>query len=547
MNDSTLYFNGTIQTMDAQNTVVEAVLTLDEKITSVGTEADLRVQMPKDTTLVDLQGQTMIPAFIDPHGHFPDSGFVRLFRVELSPPPLGDCTTIAIALARLASCAAKTPKGEWVMGAMFDQNSIAEKRMPTREELDSISTDHPIWVMLASGHGGAANSAVLKLRGLDRDTPDPVGGHLGRDPKTGDLNGHIEGISAMGDLGDTNFLIDRDRFWQGFYSARDEYLSYGVTYAQNSWAGRDMLEHFASMPADKDPGFDVMLLPIGELEPELTDGPDALQWPGNPHFTLGPRKLFSDGSIPSQTAYLTAPYHKPIDPENLLGHPYVTVEEHRYQVKKLHDLGYQIHCHCNGDAAAEMFITAVELALADTPRKDHRHTLLHGQVLRDDQLRQMATLGMTVSFFPAHIYFWGDRHYNTFLGPERAERISPAGSAERCGVRFTIHNDAAVTPTRPIHLAHCAVDRMTSTGRLLGADQRISVLSALRAQTIDAAWQVFQEDTRGSIEAGKLADFAILNQNPIETPQDILGTQVVQTIRRGVSVFGEPLKMRLPA
>jgi predicted amidohydrolase YtcJ len=187
-----------------------------------------------------------------------------------------------------------------------------------------------------------------------------------------------------------------------------------------------------------------------------------------------------------------------------------------------------------------MFINAVEQALKSNPRADHRHTIIHGQTLRDDQLQRMARLGMTVSFFSAHIHFWGDRHYDTFLGPERAERISPAASAERFGVRYTIHNDASVTPTRPIHLAHCAVNRLTASGRTLGQAQKVSALSALRAQTIDAAWQVFKEDERGSIEPGKLADFAILSRNPLETPDHLAETVVTTTIRRGRVVFERP-------
>ena len=196
-------------------------------------------------------------------------------------------------------------------------------------------------------------------------------------------------------------------------------------------------------------------------------------------------------------------------------------------------MGFRIHCHANGDAGAELFLNAVENALTANPRKDHRHTIIHGQVLRDDQLKRMSKLGVTVSFFPAHIYFCGDRHYDTFLGPERAERISPAKSAEKHGVRYTIHNDASVTPTRPIHLAHCAINRLTQTGRVLGEQQRVSALSALRAQTIDAAWQVFQEDRRGSFEIGKLADMVILSGNPLSTPDEINKIKVLKTIRRG--------------
>ncbi|MDA7965460.1 amidohydrolase [Ruegeria sp.] len=534
---SKLYFNGTILTMDAQNSTPEAVLTEGHLIRAVGAEADLRRQMPAGTEMVDLKGRTLIPAFIDPHGHFPDPGFIRLFRVDLAAPPRGDCPDMATALERLRAKAAKTPAGEWVMGVLFDNTAIAEGRMPTRAELDSVSTGHPIWVLHASGHNGSANSMALQRRGVNRDTPDPLGGRFGRDPETGALNGVVEGLSAMGELGDTNFLIDQDRFQQGFAACRDEYLEHGVTYAQNAWATREILGCFALFGADQDPGIDLELLPIGELEPELSQGPDPLDWPENPHFTLGPRKLFTDGAFPMQTAFLSAPYHKPLDPDYPCGMSYTTQAELDTQVSKLHAMGFQIHCHCNGDAGAEMFIDAVDKALDQVPRTDHRHTIIHGQTLRDDQLQRMARLGITVSFFSAHVHFWGDRHYDTFLGPERAERISPAASAERFGVRYTIHNDASVTPTRPIHLAHCAVNRFTASGRLLGEAQRISVLSALRAQTIDAAWQVFKEDTRGSIEPGKIADFAILSRNPLDDSARLTDTQVEETIRYGKPVY----------
>lgn len=526
---ATLYFNGTILTMDAANSQPQAVLTIGETIHATGDESTLRAQMPKDTRLHDLQGQTLIPAFIDPHGHFPDPGFIALFRVDLASPPRGDCTDMAMALERLAAMAAKSPKGEWVMGVLFDNTAIAEGRMPTRAELDNVSTEHPIWVLHASGHNGVANSPALALRGFSRDTPDPLGGRLGR-ARDGELTGLIEGLSAMGEMGDTHFLIDRERFWQGFAACRDEYLSYGVTYAQNAWTSLTMLDHFASLDSTTDPGIDLMLLPIGDLEPQLSQ---TLDWPGNPHFTLGPRKLFTDGAFQLQTAYLSQPYHRPIDPKNPCGTPYVDREQHLRDVRKLHDLGHQIHCHCNGDAGAEMFIDAVEAALRNTPRADHRHTIIHGQTLRDDQLERMADLGMTVSFFSAHIHFWGDRHHSTFLGPERANRLSPAASAERFGLRYTLHNDASVTPTRPLHLAHCAVNRTTSTGRILGEHQKISALSALRAQTIDAAWQVFQENRRGSIEPGKLADLAILSGNPTADAQSLPDLKVTMTVRQG--------------
>ena len=543
MTTSALYFNGPILSMDAQDTSPEAVLTTGEIIAAVGSESDLRAQMSADTTEVDLHGQTMIPAFIDPHGHFPDSGFVKLFRVNLSAPPLGTCLDIYTALQRLRERVDITPKGEWIIGVSFDNTAIAEVRMPTRAELDSVSCDHPIWVIHASGHNGVANSLALASQGITDTTPDPVGGRFGRDATTGALTGLIEGISAMGPLGETTFLIDEAQFWQGFAATRDEYLSHGVTYGQNAWANAKLLVRFASYPANQDPGFDLTILPIAELEPDLSQGPRAMRDFANPHFSLGPRKLFADGAFQLQTAYLRADYYQPIAPDAPCGQPYTPAAELVDEVRKLHNMGFQIHCHCNGDAGADLFLDAVEAAQRENSRDDHRHTIIHGQLLQEDQFSRMAQLGVTVSFFSAHIYYWGDRHLDTFLGPDRAARISAAGSAQRHGVRFTLHNDASVTPTRPIHLAHCAVNRLTSTGKVLDANQKISVLAALRAQTIDAAWQVFKEKARGSIEPGKLADLTILSRNPINKPDCLSEIHVVRTIRRGKVVFQRAAKI----
>ena len=534
MMSSTLYFGGPIHTMDATNSRPEAVLTKGSRIAAVGPETKLRAEMPRDTEEVNLAGRALLPAFIDPHGHFPDSGFAELFRVDLSSPPRGSCRDIEEALDRLSHKARQTKHGEWVMGVLFDNTTIAERRMPTRDELDRVSSEHPVWVLHASGHNGVANSIALARASIANDTSDPMGGRFGRDPATRTLTGLIEGISAMGAMGDTTFLIDKDRFWEGFAAARDEYLNYGVTLAQNAWTSRKLLEHFASLSEDKDPGIDVVLFPVGEEEPGMTVGRDSVPWPGNPYFTIGPRKLFTDGAFQLQTAWLSEPYLSPVNPDRPCGMAYKDPAEFHAEVRRLHCLGYQLHCHCNGDRGAELFIDAVDAALADDPREDHRHTVIHGQTLRDDQLARMARLGMTVSFFSAHIHFWGDLHHDVLLGPERANRISPAASAERAGVRFTLHNDASVTPTRPLHLADCAVERLTASGRSLGQAQRIGRLSALRAQTIDAAWQVFLEHERGSIEVGKLADLAILMHDPLDPEHRLKDNRVTSTIRRGV-------------
>lgn len=532
-----IFTNGTILTMDEANSVVEAVGIIGNLIYAVGNLDEVRAAMPTKLEEIDLTGKTMMPAFIDPHGHFPDSGFVSELRANLASPPTGICTSLEHVFRQLKLKADKTPSGEWVMGASYDNTSIKEGRMPTRDELDIVSDIHPIWVIHSSGHCGVANSMALSIQKIGENTPNPQGGIYFRD-NNGRLNGQMNGVSAMGEMADTHFLINQERFILGFNAARKEYLSYGVTLAQNAWAALPLLEMFSNAAIKGDPGIDLILIPVSEIEPGFSETGLGMYWPDETYISLGPRKLLTDGSFLMRTAYLTEPYHtgaEGVEPD--FGLPYIEREVLFNEVKKLHDMGHQIHTHCNGDAAADMFFDAVENALATNSRADHRHTLIHGQVMRREQLDRAASLGITISFFSAHIYYWGDKHYSDFLGPDRAQNISPTAWAEEANVRYTLHNDASVTPTRPMHLVHCAVHRKTSSGRILGPDQRISVTSALRAHTIDAAWQVFKEKDRGSIELNKIADLIVLDANPYENSNILEQIKVEQTWRRGVCVY----------
>ncbi|WP_343080063.1 amidohydrolase [Ostreiculturibacter nitratireducens] len=531
-----IFTNGSILALDEGNSTPEAVGIEGERIAAVGRLCEVRAALP-GATEIDLAGRTLVPAFIDPHGHFPDSALVKLLRADLASPPRGECRSLSDVFDRLRAKISETPRGEWVMGAALDETALAEGRMPTRDELDALSRDHPIWVIHTSGHCGVANSMALARYGVTEETLDPAGGRYLRDASSR-LTGGIEGLSAMGEMGDTHFLIDRANFRRCFAAAREEYLAHGVTLAQNSWAAMPLLELFADVAADGDPDIDLVLLPVAEIEPEFSEIGLGRTWPENRHITLGPRKLLTDGSFLMRTAYLTEPYYTGAPGEAPdTGLPYTSREALFAEVKKLHDMGFQIHTHCNGDAASDIYLDAIEAALNANPRDDHRHTIIHGQVMRQDQLFRCAELGVTVSFFPAHVWFWGDKHYEEILGPERSQNISPTGWAERAGVRFTIHNDAAVTPTRPLQLIHTTVNRKTLSGRTLGAHQRICALSALRAHTINAAWQVFQEHERGSLEPGKLADLVMLDRNPLSTPDGIDGICVVETWRRGTCVY----------
>ena len=304
MDNGQIFTNGTIFTMDSQNPIVEAVGVKDGLIKCAGSLDQVCSVMPDNSVTVDLELQTMLPSFIDPHGHFPDTGFIELFRADLTSPPRGKCSCLDEIFSQLWEKAVQTPKGEWVMGAGLDETALVEGRLPIRDELDEISTDHPIWVIHASGHCGVANSVALERQSIFDDTPNPSGGRYWRD-ENGRANGYMEGLSAMGDMADTHFLIGKEEFAESFEVTVQEYLSEGVTLAQNSWTAKPLLELFKDFAEMNDPGIDLVLLPISEDEPELSKNGLAAQWPASKHITLGPRKILTDGSFLMRTAFLS--------------------------------------------------------------------------------------------------------------------------------------------------------------------------------------------------------------------------------------------------
>jgi predicted amidohydrolase YtcJ len=248
--------------------------------------------------------------------------------------------------------------------------------------------------------------------------------------------------------------------------------------------------------------------------------------------------LVADGSIQGYTGYLSHPYHMPFKgDESYRGYPSISREVLFDRVQRLHGLGYQLAIHGNGDESIEDILDAFEAAQQAHPRDDARMILIHSQMAREDQIARMKGLGVTPSFFSAHTYYWGDRHRDIFMGPERAAAMSPARWAQQYKLRFSSHMDTPVTPMLPLQAVWSQVYRLSYGGDVIGEDQRIDVMSALRAVTIDAAWQVFQEDRVGSLEAGKLADMIILSASPLADPMSMRDLKVERTLIGGATIY----------
>lgn len=530
-----LYRGGPILTMDATNRVVEALLVEGDRIAAVGSDAELRDRSDGKRHIVDLQGKALLPGFVDAHAHFPGAGIFAVL-LDLNSPPIGEMGKIDDIVQRLREKAAKTSRGKWVVGMGYDDTLLTEKRHPTRADLDRASTEHPIAIWHISGHLAATNSAALERVGIDAETPDAEGGRIRRDPQTGEPDGVLE-------ENDTHVLQPllapglRDS-WRIVREASHRYLAAGVTTAQNGYATRQQMKGLLWLSRLGLLPLRVILWPGQETTDALLDGRFAFESSDPLWIRQGAAKIIGDGSIQGYTGYLSAPYHVPPgDDPDYRGYPTIAREELIALVTRYHTRGLQVAVHGNGDACIDNILDAFEAAQRAHPRQDARHVVIHSQMARDDQLDRMVALGVIPSFFSLHTYYWGDRHREIFMGPERAARMSPARSALDRGLRFTIHTDCPVTPMEPLRLVWAAVNRRSTSGASIGEAERIPPIQALRAVTIDAAHQHFEEREKGSLEAGKLADLVILDRSPLDDPEHIDRIRVLETIVGGRTVY----------
>jgi predicted amidohydrolase YtcJ len=531
----TIYRGGDVVTLDAENGVVEALGVEGDRIAAVGSEVSVRAWAGEDARLVELGGRALLPGFIDAHGHYPGAG-IYVHAADLNSPPIGGVEDLAGLLALLRARAEQTDPGDWVIGMSYDDTLLREARHPTRADLDLVSREHPVGAVHISGHLAAVNTRGLAALGIDRATPDPPGGKIRRDAD-GEATGVLEetamepvmaGVLQPGIRGSLAIVAEANR----------RYLAAGVTTAQVGYASPELanlvwLSRLGRIPLR------LVIWPGAEWMDAVLAGEAELPHANPLWVRFGAVKLVADGSIQGYTAYLREPYHlAPGDDPSERGYPRYPKEELLARVASYRAAGHQVAVHGNGDAAIDDILDALEAAQQGDPQLDARPVVIHAQMARPDQLERMQHLRVIPSFFALHTYYWGDRHRERFLGPERAARISPARTAQTLGVRFTLHCDTPVVPMDPLRLVWAAVNRRTTSGQELGPEERIDVASALRAVTLDAAFQHFEEDLKGSLEPGKLADLVILGRSPLAVPPDeIAGIPVLETIVGGETVW----------
>ncbi|NTW87821.1 MAG: amidohydrolase [Desulfobulbaceae bacterium] len=538
----TIYFGGKIITVNDLQPEAEAVAIKKGKIIAVGYRDEVMALKGKTTKLVDLEGKTMLPGFVDPHGHVFNTG-IQAISANLLPRPDGEVNDIAELQAALKAWAKHnstlTGKYGWIVGFGYDDAQLKEQRHPTRDDLDQVSTELPVVLVHQSGHLGAMNSKALEIVGLNADTKNPPGGVIRRKAGSQEPDGVLEENAFFGQLFGLLSKLSPDANKALFAAGVNLYKSFGYTTAQE---GKGSLGSVATMEAVAESGkLDIDVVTY----PDITVGAEAMKAPWlsrtySHHFRLGGIKLTLDGSPQGKTAWLTQPYYKVPTGQKLDYHGYSAFTDDQVNgfVAQAFKNGWQVLAHVNGDAAIDQFLKAVRAAEKEYGMSDRRPVAIHAQTARLDQVEAFKELGIIPSFFPMHTFYWGDWHRDSVLGPERATNISPIGWALQRNMIFTSHHDAPVAMPDAMRVISATVNRVTRSGQVLGPEHRTTPLVAVKAHTLWSAYQHFEEKTKGSIEVGKLADFVLLDRNPLEgDPLTIADIKIMETIKEGKTVF----------
>ena len=536
----TIYTGGPILTMNDDRPTAEAVAVKDGRILAVGSLEDLAANRGDSTELYDLAGRAMLPGFVDSHGHVVMGGLQAL-SANLLAPPDGQVTDIESLQETLSTWvednAEAVDKVQLIVGFGYDNAQLKELRHPTRDDLDAVSKDLPVVIIHQSGHLGVANSRALEIAGITAASEAPPGGVIQRD-ETGEPNGVLEEyaffavlvplLGSLGDEGLVAFARAGSRLWAQF----------GYTTGQDGRSSGDIVQALRKVGADGDLPIDVVAYPDVLESRDFIDANVSRDY--TDRVRVGGCKLTIDGSPQGFTALRDRPYYDPVGsyPAGYSGYAAITMGQVRGAVNWCYENGYQILVHANGEGASDMLIAALESARKKYGDPGNRPVLIHGQFLREDQVDSYQRLGVFPSVFPMHTFYWGDWHRDHTVGPINAENISPTGWIRQRGMMFGSHHDAPVALPDSTRVLSATVTRRTRSGDILGPHQRVDVLTALKAMTIWPAWQHFEEDDKGSIEVGKIADFVILSADPTAVdPETLADLRVLVTVKDDKVVY----------
>ncbi len=518
--------NANIITIDSRLPRAQALAIRDGRFLAIGGNDDVAGLIGPDTQQLDLQGKTVLPGFIDAHIHVLSSGIRHVMAADCARPNISEV------LNELSQMAKKTPDGDWVQGFKYDDTKTAENRFLTRYDLDTISTRHPIMVSHRAGHVYYLNSKALEVGGFNVETPDPPGGRFGRDEETGDLNGVVyeRAIDPItyGHLPAVTPEIRR----QGLRRICKMLSQAGLTSVHDAMVSNNELITYQEGRDSGDLTLRAYLLMFHDHFPALREAGIRTGF-GDEYLRIGGIKMVADGAIAARTAYLSEPYVGSTCDHGILA---MTADEIESRVMEIHQAGYQVCIHANGDATIDAVLSAYEKAQSLFPRKDPRHRIEHCTLVNPDLLRRMKAVGCIATPFCTYVYYHGEKM--PFYGDNRLEWMFAQRSFLDHGIISTGATDYPPGPFEPLLGIQSCVTRVDSDGRLWGASQKISVEEALKIYTINGAYASFEEDIKGSIETGKLADLVVLGADPTQVdPMTIKDISVERTIVGGVTVY----------
>ncbi|MFM0517824.1 amidohydrolase [Caballeronia jiangsuensis] len=516
-----------ILTMNPRQPVATHVAIRDGKILSVGTRDDMRqwIDAEPDTSFSD---KVLMPGLVEGHSHLMEGAMWSAVYVGYYERRGPDGTrwpglqSLDAVIARLREAERQLDDADAPLLAWgFDPIFFGSERL-TVTQLERVSATRPIAILHASVHLMNVNSPMLELAGIDEDTD--VDGIV--KDESGQLTGELQEFAAMFPV----YRVIGAKLSLSASDNPDAIRAFGkVAQLAGVTTATDLLNDLSDkgmrnlVEVTRDTRFPIRLVPAFGPQRNPEGGPDRVLEAvklNSDKLRFGPVKFIVDGSIQGFTARLRWPGYVNGRPNGLW---LIPPEQFVETFLPFHLAGLQLHIHTNGDEATELVLDAIETILNRHPRSDHRHTLQHCQMADRRQLERAARLGICVNFFSNHIYYWGDAHYTQTMGADRANRMDAAGTASELGITFGLHSDAPITQLNPLFTAWCAVQRQTASGRVLGEAERLSVADALRAITLGAAFTIGMDDVIGSIEIGKFADFAVLDEDPSEVPSERLG------------------------
>ena len=554
--DCTTQSNNTINSSKIKKVKYHQALCYENGIIQkVGTNEEILKLKEEDTKVINMEGKTILPSFIDSHSHF--SAVANSF-LEVD---LNECTSFEEIKNKILEYKAKNniADDEWIIANGYDNNILKEQRHPNINFLDTLNINNPVVLKHKSGHMGVFNKKALEILNINENTPSPEGGKI--EIKDGKLTGYLE-ETAFVNYQKQVPMPSMDKLLKAYEKAQDEYLSYGITTLQEGYMSKELLNIYKELIKQNKLKLDVVGYPDYDSIKEYAHTFPNSYKKCNNHFKIRGIKMILDGSPQGRTAWMKEPYESEKqntieNKEDYKGYPAMKYDDIVRNIEYAKENDLQILAHCNGDAAAEEYIKALLECEENGPSyqkqeniqmqeydqqekklnnnnvqkiKDLRPVIIHAQLISKEDLLKAKEMGAIPSFFVAHVYYWGDVHLKNF-GIKRASRISPVKESVDNNMIFTLHQDSPIIRPNMLETIWCAVKRQTKSGKILGKDERISVYDALKGVTINAAYSYFEEEKKGSIEEGKKAQFVVLDKNILEVPVDeIPSIKILNTI-----------------